>query len=68
MANTTVNHKAMLAAMGIEPQLVIINIPNKIAKRMRSGIKKRKGTSHWDMLRIFHPARFISLMRQLKNK
>ncbi len=67
MANTRKDHTALLSAMRIEPKLVIINIPNKVAKRMRSKIKKQKGTSHWDMLRLFHPARFIGLMRQLKN-
>ena len=68
MANTTVNHKTMLAAMGIEPIRIEIVIPNKISKRMRSKIKKKKGTNHWDMLRIFHPSRYIKLMQRLNNR
>lgn len=65
MANTRKDHVALLAAAGIETPFVRIEIPNKVSKRMRSKIKKQRRTNNWDMLRIFHPARYIGLMAQL---
>lgn len=68
MANTRKDHKALLAAFGIEEQLVMVNVPNKVAKRMRSKNKKTAPKHHWDMLRMFHPKRFINLMQKIKGK
>ena len=67
MANTKTEHRALLSALGIEEQHVMVDTLNKIAKRMRSKFKKKHSTNHWDMLRMFHPARFMKLMNAIKG-
>lgn len=46
----------------------LINIPNKVAKRMRSKNKKTAPKNHWDLLRLFHPKLFFDIMSKMKGK
>jgi len=51
-----------------EPQFVLVNIPNKIAKKCRRKFKKRHSSSTWDMLRMFHPKIFFDAMDKMKGR
>lgn len=67
MANTRQDHKALLAACGIIAKPVLINIPNKIAKRCRRKFKKKHSSDMWDMLRTFHPKLFVNALNKMKG-
>ena len=68
MANTRKDHKELLQILGIKPQLLLISIPNKIAKKCRRKSKKKHSNNTWDMLRMFHPKLFLSAITKMKGK
>jgi len=53
-----------------EPVLVLVSIPNKIARRM--GIKNKKAPSNslksWKLLKLFKPVSFFNLLNKMRNK
>lgn len=50
-------------------QLVMVSIPNKVSKRMRSKTKKdHRTTDQWELLRLFHPKRWFDLMQRIKGR
>jgi len=65
MANTRKDHKALLTTLRLQEPLVLVNIPNKIAKKCRRKFKKRHSSGMWDMLRMFHPKLFISALSKM---
>jgi hypothetical protein len=68
MANTRKDHKALMKALKIEPQLVLVSIPNGIAKRMRGQFSKGRKIDPLYILAKFHPKLWIKYVAKLGKK
>lgn len=67
MANTRKDYKALLAAFGLVEKQVLVNVPNKIAKKCRRKFKKKHSSNMWDMLRMFHPKLFVDATAKMRG-
>lgn len=68
MANTRKDHKAMLRLAGREPEFILVEIPNKIARRFRQKSRKKHSGNTWEILRRFHPKLFFSLIEKMRGR
>lgn len=68
MANTRKDYKALMQALKIEPELVLVSIPNKIARRMRSKFKKSRKLDPLFILAKFHPKLWRQYLAKLGKK
>jgi hypothetical protein len=68
MANTRKDYRALQRALKIEPELVLVSIPNGTAKRMRRKHKKSRGLDPLFILAKFHPRLWRQYLAKLGKK